>query len=263
MLRAVEAGISDPVVIVGLGQMGGVFAHGLLRAGRVVHPVTRAMTMDAVARELSAPALVLIAVAEDALDGVLASVPDAWRDRLALLQNELLPCDWERHGIDDPTIAIVWFEKKKTTPIHVVVPTVVAGPRAGVLLDALRDLEIPARAIEREALLFELARKNLYILTSNIAGLEVGGTVSELWSQHRALAFDVAGEVLALEAWRAGEALPREALIAAMVEAFEGDPQHRCTGRSAPARLKRALAHAAQAGIAVPTLERIAARHLG
>jgi hypothetical protein len=68
--------------------------------------------------------------------------------------------------------------------------------------------------------------------------------------------------VLALESWRAGEALPREALIDAMVEAFEGDPQHRCTGRSAPARLKRALAHAAQAGIAVPTLARIANRHL-
>lgn len=252
--------MSEPVVIVGLGQMGGVFAHGFLRAGRAVHPVTRAMTMDEVAGELSAPALVLIAVAEDALEGVLASVPAAWRDRLALLQNELLPRDWERHGIDEPTIAIVWFEKKQTTPIHVVVPTVVAGPRAGVVLDALAALEIPARSVDRGSLLFELARKNLYILTSNIAGLEVGGTVSELWSQHRTLASDVAGEVLALQSWRAGEALPREALIDAMVEAFEGDPQHRCTGRSAPARLKRALTHARQAGISVPTLERIAAR---
>lgn len=255
--------MSQSIVIVGLGQMGGTFAHGFLRGGRTVHPVTRAMSMEQVAAEASAPSLALIAVAEDALDGVLATAPAAWRDRLALLQNELLPGEWERHGIADPTIAIVWFEKKKTTPIHVVVPTLVCGPRAGVVLDALDALEIPARAIERDALLFELVRKNLYILTSNIAGLEVGGTVGELWKQHRALASDVASEIVALQAARAGQPLDHGALVDAMVEAFEGDPEHRCTGRSAPARLGRALAQAERAGLALPTLARIAAAHLG
>lgn len=250
------------VVVVGLGQMGGTFAHGFLRTGHTVHPVTRGMVMREVATEARAPALVLVATGEAVLDGVLASVPAEWRDRLALLQNELLPCDWERHGIPDPTVAIVWFEKKKETPIHVVLPTLVAGPRASVVVGALEALDVPCRTIDASELLFELARKNLYILTTNIAGLEVGGTVSELWSAHRALATDVASEVLAIQSWRARTALPREKLMAGMVEAFEGDPNHRTTGRSAPARLRRALEHAKQAGIAVPTLERIASKHL-
>ena len=252
--------MSKSVVIVGLGQRGGTFAHGLLRTGRVVVPVTRAMEMDEVAARVPAPELVLMAVGEDALHGLLPKVPREWRDRLGLLQNELLPVDWEKHGFEDPTVAIVWFEKKKTTPIHPIVPTRIAGPQADVLIEALSELEIPVERIERDALLFELVRKNLYILTSNIAGLEVGGTVGELWSKHRSLACDVAAEVLAIQAWRAGRKLEAQPLIEGMAEAFQTDPEHRCTGRSAPARLARALAQAAEAGLSVPTLERIAAR---
>jgi hypothetical protein len=50
----------------------------------------------------------------------------------------------------------------------------------------------------------------------------------------------------------------RGALIAGMLEAFDGDPDHGCTGRSAPARLARALAHADTFGLAVPTLRSLA-----
>ncbi len=48
-----------------------------------------------------------------------------------------------------------------------------------------------------------------------------------------------------------------------MVAAIAGDPDHKTTGRSAPARLSRALRHADEAGLAVPSLRDIAARHLG
>ena len=43
-----------------------------------------------------------------------------------------------------------------------------------------------------------------------------------------------------------------------MVRAFDGDPGHPCTGRSAPARLRRALEHADRLEIKVPTLRQIA-----
>ncbi len=248
----------DPVVIIGLGQMGGTFAHGFLRCGRCVHPVTRAMNEADVARQINSPALVLVAVTERDLDGVLRSMPDTWRDRVALLSNEILPQDWERHDLD-PTIAIVWFEKKRDTGIHVVLPTLVAKTRSHVLVEALTALEIPVAEIDESRLLFELVRKNLYILTSNIAGLEVGGTVGELWTAHRDLTRAVALEVLALQAWRAGTILPQDELLEAMVEAFDGDPSHRATGRSAPERLRRALDQAKQAKLPTPTLERIAA----
>lgn len=254
--------MGDDAVVIGLGEMGGIFAHGMLRCGRTVHPVTRAIDPDELAREVSEPAIALVAVAEGDLDPVLARVPEPWRDRVALLQNELLPADWKPHAIVDPTIAIVWFEKKREKPLHVVLPTLVLGPRADVLLSALDALAIPAKRIDESELLFELVRKNLYILTANIAGLEVGGTVAQLWRDHRDLAADVASEIVALQAFRAGEALPHERLVAAMVEAFDSDPEHACTGRSAPGRLRRALALAEDAGISMPTLARIAERHL-
>jgi hypothetical protein len=50
----------------------------------------------------------------------------------------------------------------------------------------------------------------------------------------------------------------RDKLIAGMLEAFDGDPEHGCTGRSAPARLARALAHADAFGLVVPTLRSLA-----
>jgi hypothetical protein len=64
----------------------------------------------------------------------------------------------------------------------------------------------------------------------------------------------VANEVMDIQDWLAGVAMSRERLIAGMVEGFEGDPAHRCTGRSAPARLERALKFADEAGLAVPRL---------
>jgi hypothetical protein len=44
-----------------------------------------------------------------------------------------------------------------------------------------------------------------------------------------------------------------------MVEAFEGDPEHICMGRSAPVRLQRALMLAEQNKLSLSMLERIAA----
>jgi hypothetical protein len=80
-----------------------------------------------------------------------------------------------------------------------------------------------------------------------------------LWSRHRPLAKGVAGEILDLQEWMAGQPLPRARLMAGMLEGFDGDPKHICMGRSAPVRLKRALRLARSAGIATPWLDDIAA----
>jgi hypothetical protein len=42
-----------------------------------------------------------------------------------------------------------------------------------------------------------------------------------------------------------------------MVEAFDGDLNHNCMGRSAPARLQRALQLADEAEIELPTMRKI------
>ncbi len=240
--------------------MGGVFARGFLRQGHPVHPVTRGHDLGERAARLPEPELVLVAVAENDLHDVLARMPAAWRDRLVLLQNELLPQDWRRHGLATPTVISVWFEKKPGQDVKVLIPSPALGPHAILLHDALATLDIPVRVLDGEdALLFELVLKNVYILTTNIAGLVVGGNVGELWSHHRELAREVAAEVIRLQSALTGRELDADALVAGMVTAFEGDPEHRCMGRSARARLERALQQARDAGLELEKLEAIAA----
>ncbi|WP_017364752.1 hypothetical protein [Methylococcus capsulatus] len=250
--------MKKPVVIIGMGEMGDLFARGFLKCGHPVHPILRGSRPESVAQAIPEPDLVLVAVGETELHPVLASMPSAWRTRLGLLQNELLPCDWQRHGITDPTVIVVWFDKKKGRPFVPVLPTPVAGPRAGLVVQSLEAIEVPCHTIPDEELLYELVRKNLYILTINIAGLRTGGTVSELWDRHRELAEKTADEILDIQEWLTQTRLPRRRLMAGMLEGFAGDPNHICTGRTAPARLRRALDHAKAAGIATPTLTAIA-----
>lgn len=247
------------VVIIGLGQLGRVFAGGLLRAGCSVIPVNRGDDLFTVAHAHPDPALVLVAVAENDLHTVLAAMPGAWRPHVALIQNELLPRDWEKYRYVDPTVISVWFEKKKGTDAKPLIASPVAGPGAHLLCRALASIDLPCREVGLgDELLFELVRKNVYILTTNIAGLKTGGTVSQLWAQHEAFARQVANEVMDVQDALTGIAHDREKLIAGMLEAFDGDPDHGCTGRSAPARLARALAHADAFGLPVPTLRSLA-----
>jgi hypothetical protein len=243
------------VVVIGLGQLGRVFSGGLLRCGYRVVPVNRGDSIETLVREVTNPELVLVAVAEPDLHAVLEALPVVWKGKTGLIQNELLPRDWASHGIQAPTVISVWFEKKKGMDAKPLIASPVAGPRAGLLVDALASIDLPSREVKSgDELLYELVRKNVYILTTNIAGLKTGGTVSALWKHHEGFAREVASEVMDIQDWLTGVKHDRSKLIAGMLEAFDGDPSHGCTGRSAPARLARALAHADEAGLAVPIL---------
>lgn len=240
------------VAIIGMGQLGGVFGHGLLRLGRPVLPLLRG---DPISRmESYDPGLVLVAVAEGDLDDVLHAMPASMRDRVALLQNELLPPDWERHDIIDPTVAIVWFEKKRGRAAHVIDTTLIGGPHAELLMSALDAVDLPSQTIDGSALALALVRKNLYILGANLTGLAVSGTTGELGSQHREQTTAILHEVLSIEEARLGVSLPREALIEATFVDFERDPNHATKGRSAPERLRRAISRADAMGLTIPAI---------
>ena len=248
------------IILIGLGQLGRLFAGGLLRTGHTVVPVNRGDDMDIVAAKWPEPALVLVAVAEAELHTVLAHLPPNWKNRIGLLQNELLPRDWIAHKLPAPTVISVWFEKKKGMDAKPLLPSPAFGPAAARLVTALGAIDLPARTLaDAESLEWELVRKNLYILTSNIAGLVVGGDVGTLWDKHRDLAEAVAADVLDVQDWLTGREHDRLKLMQGLLEAFNADPLHGCAGRTAPMRLKRALAHADQAGLGVGTLRRIAA----
>lgn len=250
------------VVMIGLGQLGRVFAGGLLRTGHTVVPVTREDDVADVAVRYPEPDLVMVSVAENDLHPVLSGLPEVWKDSVGLLQNELLPRDWINHGIESPTVVSVWFEKKKGTDAKPLISSPVFGPEAQRLVNALESIDLPAHTLPgSDSLAWELVRKNLYILTTNIAGLETGGTVGALWENHREFAEAVANEVLDVQERLTGQAYARPPLMGGMLEAFEADPDHGCAGRSAPARLRRALNQADAAGLSVPKLREIAARH--
>ena len=252
----------NATVIIGLGEMGGVFARGLLRTSHSVVPVTRTDAINDIAQTITQPQCVLICVGENDLHLVLSKIPDNWKDRLVMVQNELLPRDWQKHKIDNPTVISVWFEKKKGQDYKVIIPSPVYGPHADVIKNCLQSLDISSTIIPNmRQMLYELVRKNVYILTSNIAGLVVGGNVGELWEKHRELALETANEIIDIQDWLTNTTMDRGQLIDGMVEAFQGDLLHGCTGRSAPHRLRRAITFADEAGLKTPRLRQILRDH--
>lgn len=253
--------MQDPVIVIGTGEMGGVFTRGLLRLGHPIFPVNRHTDLDKISAAVPDPRLVLVAVGENDLHSTLENLPQAWHAHLGLLQNELLPGDWQQHAISNPTVISVWFEKKKGQDFKVLIPSPIYGPQAKLLENALATLDIPSWELDSEAELeYELVRKNVYILTTNIAGLVVGGTVDDLWFKHEDLARQVANDVMDIQAWLVGHHLERERLLEGMVEGIKGDLQHKCMGRSAPGRLARAIQYADQADLKVPKLREIYAQ---
>jgi hypothetical protein len=247
------------VIMIGIGEMAGVFARGFLRSGHAVIPVRRQDNIEAIAADHPHPELVVLAVAEKDFDSALQKVPTRWRDRLLLLQNELLPGNWEQHGIQDPTVISVWFEKKPGQDFKVLVPSPVFGPNADRVVEALTTLDIPTDKLSSTVkLLFELVRKNMYIVTTNVCGLEAGGTVSELWKNNTSLMNRVFNDVLKIQQTITGQTFDHNPMMQAVLTAFDGDPEHKCMGRSAPARLERALQMAKEYGVEVPELQRIA-----
>lgn len=252
----------NDVVLVGLGQMGSVFAHAFLREGFTVHPVNRETDSAALAERVPDPAICMVTVGEADLDGVLETLPESWRGKVGLLQNELLPRSWEKHGIERPTVAVVWFEKKATIATKVILPSPVAGPQAALITRSLLRIGVGAEVVEDDALVPALVAKNLYILIANLAGLETGGTVGDLFENHRPLVDTVAAEVLAIQRALVGRPFEERELMRMVERAVASDPDHGAKGRSAPARLKRAIAHADELGIAVPKLKALAKAHL-
>lgn len=240
------------VVIWGVGQLGGAFAHGALRAGHTVVPLRRSDSPDAVAAEVPEPRLVVVAVGERDLDSVLASCPRTWRDRLLLVQNELLPSAYRRHDLR-PTVAVVWFEKKKQTALHPIVSTPVAGSQADQVVDLLSEIDMPAHVVSEAQIVEEMVLKNLYILVANLGGLAVGGgTVGALIEQHREIVDSLCREVLYVQEALVGQKLDRRALREGLSRTFAADPQHKAMGRTAPERLARFLVAADEQEIDAP-----------
>ena len=247
-----------PVIIIGLGEMGSVFARSILKLGHPVYPVSRNTDLNELAERIPAPTMVLVSVGENDLQNSLKNIPSVWHNCVAMLQNELLPKDWESYNFNNPTVISVWFEKKKGQDSKVLIPSPCFGAKASLLVDALATLDIPAIEVSSEEKMEEeLLIKNVYILTTNISGLITKGNVDDLWNNHNELALEVANEVMDIQATLVGHELERDNLIAGFKAGIDGDLAHMCMGRSAPGRLERAIDLADNAKLDVKKLREI------
>ena len=251
--------MKQPIVIIGIGELASIFARGFLHSGHPVYPIVRGMDLEQESQRIPSPKLVLVMVQENNLDSLLKTLPKVWKDKVGLVQNELLPRDWRIHQIDNPTVTVVWFEKKKNLELINILQSPTLGPNASIISNALQAVDIPAPILESEQeLLYELVRKTVYILTVNIAGLINNCTVGELWEQHQLLAIEIAEDVILIQESLIGTQLPHKKLINGMVEAIRDCPHRYCQGRSALARLQRALSYAEDRQLIVPKLLEIA-----
>ena len=248
----------QPVIVIGLGEMGSVFARAILKLGHPVYPASRNTDLVKLSKEIPAPAMVLVSVGENDLQACLDKLPSAWNHCIALLQNELLPRDWESRNFKEPTIISVWFEKKKGQDSKVLIPSPCFGANASLLVDALATLDIAACEVaSAEKMEEELLIKNVYILTTNISGLITKGNVADLWENYHDLAVEVANEVMDIQATLVGHDLERDNLIKGFKKGIDGDLQHMCMGRSAPGRLQRAVSIADNNGLDIKKLREI------
>ena len=246
--------MKQPIVLVGIGEIASVLARAFLRNGHPVIPVTRNMDIAEAACETPDPLMTVVAVAEKDYPAVMETIPDAWSDRLVLIQNELLPEKWEVFDIENPTVLSVWFEKKKGMDINPILPTPMFGPHADVIASSLKGIDVPCEVMaSKEDMLRQLVQKNVFVFTINIAGLflEDCTTTSQLWEDHQELALNVANDVIDLQESLTGLSLSREKLLDGLVEGFKGDPHHICKGRSAPGRLSRIVDLADEKGLPI------------
>lgn len=258
--RTIDPDTQSTVILVGVGEIGQVLAAGFLKIGYTVIPVTRAQALSEVLRSAPDACALILAVAEKDLPALLPTIPADWHKRLVLLQNELLPHDWQNLDIHEPTVISIWFEKKPGKLVKELMPSPVWGAQAERMQTALAAVGLNARIVPSLAdMQHELVLKNVYILTTNIAGMRVGGDVHTLWAQHEPLARAIADEVIRLQEKLIQAPLDRARLIDGMLAGFAGDPAHSCKGRTAEARLQRALALAEQHGLHLAELSAIAA----
>lgn len=255
--------LAPSVILVGVGEIAQVLAQGFLKTGHPVIPVTRRQSLSGVLAQSPDAVALVLAVGEKDLPPLLTQIPAEWHERLVLIQNELLPKDWQSAGIVNPTVISIWFEKKPGKLAKQLMPSPVWGRNAGLMAEALEAVGLSARPVaDLASMQNELVIKNVYILTTNIAGLKVGGDVETLWREHQSLAHSVALEVIALQEKLVGQTLAAVPLIEGMLAGFEGDPAHGCQGRTAAARLQRALKLAEGFGLDLPVMKGIAAAHV-
>lgn len=252
--------VKKEAVIFGMGQLGSVFAEGFSRLGFQIVARRRGQPWP---KESLDPEVIVVATGEDDLPDVLSRIPQHLQSRVVLLQNELRPDQWQRHLEVEPTVAIIWFEKKGDRPPVVVLESQIAGPLAELIRDCLHANDLSSQVVTgKDALAHALVLKNLYILCLNFAGLSGAKSAGELLGEKRSVFEALFSEVFQMESalFRTARGHISEVLLDQarlhqdLEQAILADPDHGCAGRTAPLRLARTVGHIERLKLFAPTL---------
>jgi hypothetical protein len=200
----------------------------------------------------------LIAVSENALDEVLAWLPPERHGDAIVLQNELFPSRFAALA-EAPTVLVPWLLQKRGQPLTVIRPSPVWGRHAAVVARVHQALQIPVEPVSPGAGAAALRDKYAFILTINALGVYREGTLGELIEDERSLAQKLATEAHTLAAACAGAAEDERA-IEALFAGFTTLSEMPARGRTAKARLSRALERARHLDLQLPELSRIEAQ---
>jgi hypothetical protein len=229
-----------------------MYGGALLRLGHTVIPVTRSTP-----RPLALPpgTPVLVAVGEEDLDAALRDVVGA--GPLILLQNELFPDRWLSHGVTDPTVLVVWTNRKKGV-VTVGGPSRVYGPLAHLVMEMHAVLGIPCHVLGTEgALHTELCAKYAFIVAVNALGVAADLALGEWLQEDRPTVEAVCRDGVALAACRVERPVDKEEALARVLSVLDPLGVIPTRGRTAPSRVDRAATTASRHALTLPALHRL------
>jgi ketopantoate reductase len=254
--------IKDAAMI-GMGQMGQLFGAAALKAGHRVTPVLRQTPPDTVLQSLPEKTPLWVTVGEKDLHQALAALPQSRRPDAILVQNELFPRVWKAAGVEEPTVAVVWISKKKGRAVEVGGETRVHGPHAEHVAHVHRALELPVEILGSRAELGQaLVDKFAFILTINALGLVENKTLGQWLNDDTKRVQALAQEAALLGAAHLEGAVDEAKAQAAVEAGMNALSHYPARGRTASARVEKALADAVRLGVPVPELTNLATQHL-
>ena len=239
-------------VVWGVGELGELFAGSALRLGYRVTGIRRKDDSDAILKS-TGTCPILVAVGENEIDGVLGRIPANFANQVILVQNEIFPSHWHKHPhVGLPTVCVVWaVAKRKSSPLICPHPHEVCGPLADLVIEMHQAILLEARVMPspEEA----LVKKFSYILTINLLGLERDVTVGE-WArdEHKDRIIRMATDATRLGiALAAASGVNAQAMGQEVYEIMRSEQvsSYRAQGRTAGARLSRAISAAEQFGL--------------
>jgi hypothetical protein len=242
------------LVIIGLGEMGKLLGAGALRAGVRVTPITRATPIEAALSPIAEGTPILMSVGEDALDELLGKLPVRHRGALVLLQNELFPNRYRAHGLA-PSVLVPWVLQKAGLPTVVARPSPLYGAQADLFAEIFAAQKLAHVRLQHETELAQaLVDKYTFIVTINALGVASDRALG-VWLQED----PVLVARLCSEAAQLGQALverPIDPALASLAthEAMAALAAIPARGRTARARVDRALDHARRLGLSLPAL---------